>query len=303
MTDVRPSVEATESDQEDPVTIDLDAPAATPAFSRRGPYAIVTAGALAVITMLVLSLTASGGDPVQSVRSVTGAAPADDAPEPTTPRAVESALLLPDLQALPPESLSVESDPGAGTRKIRFSTTSTNLGDGPLEMRGTLDPETGRTRATQRIARGDGDGVVERVAGDFVFHPTHRHWHFESFTDFALWTYLPGGALDRVVATTGKMTFCVMDTGRADGAPTGDQPRAFTGCGNSTQGISVGWHDTYGSSIPGQELDVSGLPDGRYAIRSTVDPENRLMEIDDTNNATVAYVQLSGSAVERLATP
>ena len=204
---------------------------------------------------------------------------------------------------MPPASLSVDVDRD-GTRRIRFSTTTTNLGDGPLEMLGALNPDTGRTLATQRVVRSDGDGVLERAVGEFIYHPTHRHWHFESFTEFALWTYLPSGALERVIATTGKMTFCVMDTGRVGSPPPGSPSDAtYTGCGDRTQGISVGWQDTYGAGVPGQELDVTGVPDGRYAIRSVADPENRLMEKDDGNNENVVYVELSGATVRRLTTP
>lgn len=230
--------------------------------------------------------------------------PADDPLPVALPETADRSLLLPDLQPVPPQSLSIDSDRANRTREIRFSTTTANVGEGPLEMRGTFNPETGLTRATQRIASRDGDGMAERVAGEFEVHPDHNHWHFESFTEFELWTYAPGGTLDRLVTTTGKMTFCLMDTGRIASAPPGSPARAtFTGCGDQTQGISVGWQDTYSSTTPGQELDITGLPDGRYAIRSTVDPENRLMETDDTNNATVVYVELSGTSVERLPNP
>lgn len=208
-----------------------------------------------------------------------------------------SELLLPDLEVRPTDRLSVELDAPTGARLIRFGTTVTNLGSGPLEMKGESDPETGRTQATQRIMRRDGDGHVERFTGDFVFHPAHDHWHFESFTEFELWTYHPDGTLNRLVATTGKITFCLRDTGRVDPSRSDVSPAAYTKCGKSIQGISAGWQDTYGPSVPGQQLDVTNVPDGRYAIRTTVDPENRILEADDDNNSSVAYVQLDQSGV------
>ena len=229
----------------------------------------------------------------------------DEGPQPVaTPGTADPDLLLPDLQALPPEELAVETDARDGTRKIRFSTTTINRGEGPLDMRGAFNPATGRTRATQRIVSRVADGVVERVAGEFVFHPGHDHWHFESFTEFELWTYRPGGELERQLATTGKMTFCVMDTSRIASPPPGAPTRgAYGGCGRDTQGISAGWGDTYRASTPGQELDIRGVPDGRYAIRSTADPENRLLETDDTNNSSIVYIQLTGNRIERLPGP
>ena len=210
-------------------------------------------------------------------------------------------LLLPDLQALPPEELYVAVERDAGTREIRFSTTVANLGEGPLEMGGTYDPATGRTRATQRIESIAFDGLVERYVGDFVYHPSHSHWHFESFTEFELWTYEPDGELDDLVASSDKMTFCVMDTDRVDSALRGAAAEAaFGGCGTGVQGLSVGWGDTYSAGLPGQQLDISDVPDGRYAIRSTADPEDRLQETDETNNAAVVYVQLTGDRITRL---
>ena len=124
---------------------------------------------------------------------------------------------------------------------------------------------------------------------------------FESFTEFELWTYGPGGGLDQLLATTGKMTFCVTDSDRVSGAPANaPTTAAYGGCGQVTQGISVGWSDTYWSTTPGQELDIRGVSNGRYAIRTTVDPENRLVESDDTNNSAVIYVEISGNSIRRL---
>ena len=45
------------------------------------------------------------------------------------------------------------------------------------------------------------------------------------------------------------------------------------------------------------------MPDGRYAIRSTADPENRLLETNDTNNRSIVYIQLTGNRIERLPRP
>jgi len=37
------------------------------------------------------------------------------------------------------------------------------------------------------------------------------------------------------------------------------------------------------------------VPDGVYALRSTVDPANQLREADDTNNAATVYFELKGN--------
>ena len=46
-------------------------------------------------------------------------------------------------------------------------------------------------------------------------------------------------------------------------------------------GLSIGWADYYGSTLPGQELDIRGLPDGRYCLRNEADPADRLDESDE----------------------
>ena len=157
------------------------------------------------------------------------------------------------------------------------------------------------TRATQLVHSAAFDGSEERFVGSFVFHPGHTHWHFEDFTAFELWTYRPGGDLDQLMATSGKMTFCLMDDDPLDPAPANAPARAaFGGCNSRVQGISVGWGDTYGAHLVGQELDIAAVPDGRYALRSTVDPDNRLLETDDSNNDTVVFVQLTGMRLQVL---
>ena len=94
------------------------------------------------------------------------------------------------------------------------------------------------------------------------------------------------------------------DTDRIASPPPHSPTRGvYGGCGREVQGISAGWGDTYSSSTPGQELDIRGVPDGRYAIRSTADPENRLLETNDTNNRSIVYIQLTGNRIERLPRP
>jgi hypothetical protein len=208
-------------------------------------------------------------------------------------------LLLPDLVTLAPENLYIEVN-GAGDRLIRFDTSVINVGDGPLDMLGTYDATANAVRAIQRIQTLTGD-VVEQFVGSFVFHQGHNHWHFEDFTVFELWSYRLDGSLDELLATTGKLTFCVIDSEPID-PPLADAPAvpAFGGCGREVQGISVGWADVYDSTIPGQQLDITDVPDGRYAVRSTTDPDNLLMETDETNNSVAVYIEISGLHVEVL---
>jgi hypothetical protein len=200
--------------------------------------------------------------------------------------------LRPDLQTEPFRELFVEvrSD---GARTLRFSTTVVNNGDGPLELVGGFDEATKNVVTTQRVHQSDGSARESEV-GRFLFHPEHAHWHFEDFTVLEVWTEDGDGDLDEMVATTGKATFCAVDeVAVAEDAP---EP-AYLACGERVQGISRGWSDTYGAEISGQAVDLGTLPDGEYAIRSTVDPANRLLELDEDNNSTIARVELRGAEI------
>jgi hypothetical protein len=41
-------------------------------------------------------------------------------------------------------------------------------------------------------------------------------------------------------------------------------------------GISVGWADVYNWFLPGQFIEVSGLPDGYYRLETEADPNNTI---------------------------
>jgi hypothetical protein len=231
---------------------------------------------------------------------------ASAAVQPTrTPRATPTPdapkELLPDLQVLPTRELYIE---GAGdARKLRFSTTVVNTGDGPLDIAGAFDAARRITTATQLVHHDDGS-AEEHLAGEFAFHPGHEHWHFRDFTAFELWTYREDGSLDEMKASTGKATFCAVDEvlEHAD-LPRVPQGPSYLQCGQAVQGISVGWSDTYTADLIGQELDISGVPDGRYAVRTIVDPAERLRETRDDNNEGVVYVELHGDRVSMLDGP
>ena len=53
-----------------------------------------------------------------------------------------------------------------------------------------------------------------------------------------------------------------------------------------------------GASVSGQKLSIDAVPDGRYALRSVADPENRLAESD--NNGAIVYLQIDGDEVEEI---
>jgi lysyl oxidase len=216
---------------------------------------------------------------------------------------LDPSWLLPDLRVAAPQELELGRDDLKGERQMRFNTSVFNTGPGALKLTGRHDPALRRTTATQHIHRINGS-TTTRGAGTFVFHPTHDHWHVEDFTSFELWTYGAGGRLERMLGTTGKMSFCIWDSRRMATQPRGAATRpVYERCPQDVQGLSVGWIDTYRARTPGQHLMIEGIPSGRYAIRSTVDPENHFVEANEGNNQVIAYVRLSSSTIRRIPAP
>ena len=211
--------------------------------------------------------------------------------------AAQPALLLPDLQVWPPFDLSVQHLPWNGRRRLRLAITFWNSGRGPLELQGVFDSASGQTQVWQQIHAEDGS-VQQYSAGEFVWHPEHGHWHFEDFAVYELWSVSAKGALERVVATSGKVTFCILETNVVDAdRPDFSGRRAYAICGPNRQGLSVGWGDTYASDLVGQMVDVTDVSNGVYALKVTVDPHNRLTEASDSNNAAVAYIEIKNKRV------
>jgi hypothetical protein len=196
--------------------------------------------------------------------------------------------VLPDLTLTIPAELYVQRDDESGIRRLRFSTTIRNHGPGPLEVQGMHDVSAETTEVIQIVLLGDGT-KEERPVGRFVFHPDHDHWHTEDFIIFELLS-----PAEEVLATTGKMSFCLRDLFAFHPEP---EPKTFEGCDRETQGISRGWEDTYEAIVRNQYLDIESLPDGQYVLRATVDPEGRFLEESEENNTTSFSFELAGDTV------
>ena len=208
--------------------------------------------------------------------------------------ALAATSLYPDLKTLKPTDLHFSTATINGTthKVLRFSNTVWNGGEGRMELRArTVRTAAGKkTRVNQRIYDNAG-GYTSKYVGDFVYHASHNHFHFENFATYELWTkadydsWLASGRQQGQAIKRGtKTTFCLMDTYRVQALPGSPSSAYYTQCDQSLQGISVGWGDTYGYYLAGQWIDlgtVSYLSDGQYVLRSVADPSNRLYESPD----------------------
>lgn len=200
--------------------------------------------------------------------------------------------LLPDIRALPASDLSVSVD-FFGRTILRLAATTWNAGDGPLELvagETGLGPGNSKQRVYQRVYYADGS-YEDRRAGDFEWHPPHNHFHFDDYATYILQLAGSSGGSGR---TSNKTTFCVMDTDLIDRhLPDASKKAFYKTCGDEFQGMSVGWGDTYGSHLPGQEIDLTGLEDGDYTLQIVTDPKNLLDELDETNNSSCMLLHIS----------
>lgn len=181
---------------------------------------------------------------------------------------------------------SSEFPPSGSNRALRFPTVSVNKGIGRLELFGGTGPGDivgAQQRVYQRIYRTDGSSWT-RPAGWFTYHPAHGHIHFDNWTVFRLRALNANGTPGAILRTGAKTSFCILELLHYDSnAPGHNDPPGYSSCG-SLQGLRPGWADIYNSSLSGQFIDLTGIADGTYYLEATVDPDNLVLESDETNN-------------------
>jgi hypothetical protein len=146
-------------------------------------------------------------------------------------------------------------------RLLRFATVTENVGDGDLAL-GHVPPP----------------GVS---AGIFVWSPCHMHHHIAGYAAFEL---RDGSG---VVATGRKQGFCLEDDEQVDPRLGGSH-----GYNCANQGISPGWADVYGVSLPCQWIDITDVPSGSYQLHVIIDDSGVLEDTDHGNNEWWDTVQL-----------
>jgi hypothetical protein len=218
-----------------------------------------------------------------------------------------STVRYPDLQSqIPSDAMSILT-PAGGVREFRYTHDIANLGDGPLEIRPQYDSVTDTARGFQRLYQADGNGPLTAatevpVVGEMLYHPLHGHYHYP-LAAFGLYQVAADGSRGAVVALSPKVGFCIADSLKVD-AGAGDSGYSGSACTDptATLGITVGWADRYDYLDAGQSIPIAGLPDGTYWFHSVVDPDNFLVEKDETNNITDVKVVITGSNVQTLET-
>jgi Lysyl oxidase/Concanavalin A-like lectin/glucanases superfamily/Immunoglobulin domain/Immunoglobulin I-set domain len=137
--------------------------------------------------------------------------------------------------------------------------------------------------STQTENSGTADMIFGNPANNplFVWAPCHAHYHFQNYMSYRL--------LDtngNRVAVGLKVGFCVLDVFRWSSSA------ASTALYNCTdQGIQVGWGDLYDSTLDGQWIDITGVPNGNYTMELEANPQGIIQEANYSNN--VIHVPIS----------
>ena len=196
----------------------------------------------------------------------------------------------PNLIPLPASNFSLVYNSTAGTNTLRFATTSWNAGTGVLQLEaGSVETGSGKQQVWQRVFNNDGSSSLFS-AGWFEWHNGHNHFHFDGYANYTLQPInAPGGSL----RTGSKTTFCVMDTTAVNTSLPGASSQArFATCGNVIQGMSVGWGDTYGAHLAGQEIDFTDNADGIYQLKIEIDPNKVIVESNNNDNISCALISI-----------
>lgn len=223
------------------------------------------------------------------------------APFGTTPvrstRAAEP--VYPDLVTAAPWGLKIDTaklDDGKTHYLLRFNNQVENFG-GPFEIVANLD-ESRDLLQNVYDANDNGAVVINRkIAADLIFHPTHNHFHITDFANYELYVKAASGTYRKTTRYAAKTTFCILDSVKVD--PTSTSRPAYNQCDARKQGLSHGWGDIYIASLPDQWIDLGTkmLVDGDYALHSTADPRNRIMESRDDNNTAVTRFSIVNGAL------
>jgi len=235
---------------------------------------------------------------------VVAALGADASLAPSARAAPAGTTHLPDLQTIiPPSSFSVVK--GTSGAEFRYTHLVYDNGPGPLEIQPQYNQASGTYQGMQQLFTHSASGAWSlvgqlRVPDAFEFHAAHGHFHFP-LAAFGLYEVAPGGGIGAPVSVSPKNGFCITDSYIYNSSI--EHSGAFVGqrgsCSDPTnlRGLSVGGADEYDYRDPGQAIPFTGVPDGTYWFRATTDPNNDLVEADESNNETDVLVTVSGGQV------
>lgn len=206
-----------------------------------------------------------------------------------------------------------------GQRVLKFPVTTFNVGAGPMEVHATRSSSSAtQWTAVQRILTDNGVVRELAISPEFSYAGDgHSHWHIQDFDAYQLLD-----ATGTVLEVGEKHGYCLqdntdyrdwLDAHIADpsvhpGMPLQEVYTNATACGfeepQSTDilhGLSVGWGDSYPTTLDNQYIDITDVPDGTYTLKVTANQgltgAQILTESNPANNAASSKITITGNTV------
>ncbi|MGL5809634.1 MAG: lysyl oxidase family protein [Nocardioides sp.] len=212
---------------------------------------------------------------------------------------------LPDMISVPAWGISASDD--GGTDRLNFNANEWSAGPGTLAVEGFRRGTKPVMDAYQIFYR-DGKVVASKKTATMEYHRAvdHDHWHYLDFAKYDL--VKPNGTL---VTTSGKQSWCLAPTDPVDQSVKNavwnpDVRGLESSCGDDRAlwlrlTLPTGWGDTY-SQYQTQAFDLTGVPNGTYQIKITVNPTGSLFEKTRKNNVSLRTVKIGGRPGARTVT-
>ena len=212
-------------------------------------------------------------------------------------------IAYPDLKVMTPPSLISIGNPTPSTREFRFSHVTWDAGAGPLEIRPAYNAATGQSWAVQRLYSRDSSGNLSFVMDVPIAVPLYwvppSDYRFP-MSGFGLYSDV-NGSIGILMAASPKVNFCMTADVGVGGVPNTPTSSAYPPIDctdpNGILGLSVGWGDQYDYTDPGENIDITSLPDGIYWLRSIADPYHLLQDSSTADNVTDTQVRITGNTV------
>ena len=299
-----------------------------------GPYSFGTRSYSAPGTFTFRTVVKRAGavldvSPTRTVTIVSDGGP----PPPPPPPPPSGNDLLPDLgvkrlndcsaaeKAKTPTGtcFSIDTTEIPGKKLLEFPATTYNVGTGPAEVQVQRSNSTSDDwQAVQAVLTESGGVRKVPITASFDYAGDgHTHWHIRDFDAYQLLD-----STGAVLKLGEKHGFCLQDNvsfrGWLDdklanpslhpGMPLQEVYTDATACGfqdpNATdfvQGLSLGWGDTYPSSLGNQHIDITGVPDGTYVVRvianQVLDGQPLVHESNPNNNVASSTITIAGDSV------
>jgi Lysyl oxidase/WD40-like Beta Propeller Repeat len=276
-----------------------------PAYAPNGRLAVVQNGVIVVAGQIVAEGTSPAWSPAGALAYVrdnviyVGEQAVHKGQQPAwrPPKRVRE--LLPDFDQRAPTDLTIAGRRGHWL--LGFTSLVDNIGIGPSELVGVRAPGQNRMVGTQRVRLANGKVRTYADVAQFRYtnSPPHHHWHLMRFDSFELHT-----TDGRLLVRDRKSGFCLADHwGAAPGRWPGRRPHYLGDCEqfhpeatHVVMGTTPGFTDRYPAFFHGQNIDITGVPNGIYVLTHRVNASMQLRELRYDNDAASVRVRLSWRA-------